>query len=206
MMAVNDIFKLAFLHTQPATTGTSVTTLHYRQTEQVTALVGNLLVQDVIDAWQDSAQPEYLTSLPDVTTLNVIQVRGITNPQFGTDQAVGLAGGIDDGGLGIISPRSAPVVSLRTGLIGRSFRGRSFLMSPTENLTANGVMVTALIENIDDYYNAALQITGPVSGNVYRMTIFSKTLSTEESLVDNLVTNFIIRANTGSQRKRRSVG
>jgi hypothetical protein len=67
-------------------------------------------------------------------------------------------------------------------------------------------MVTALIENIDDYYNAALQITGPVSGNVYRMTIFSKTLSTEESLVDNLVTNFIIRANTGSQRKRRSVG
>jgi hypothetical protein len=41
---------------------------------------------------------------------------------------------------------------------------------------------------------------------VYRMTIFSKTLSTEESLVDNLVTNFIIRVNVGSQRKRRTVG
>jgi hypothetical protein len=206
MMAVNDIFKLAFLHTQPATTGTSVTTLHYRQTEQVTALVGNLLVQDVIDAWQNSAQPEYLDSLPDVTTLNVIQVRGITNPEFGTDQAVSQSGNVVSGGLGIISPRSAPVVSLRTGLIGRSFRGRSFLMSPTENETVNGAMSVNLQSVIDDYYNAALQITGPVSGNVYRMTIFSKTLSTEESLVDNLVTNFIIRVNVGSQRKRRTVG
>jgi hypothetical protein len=172
----------------------------------VTALVGNLLVQDVIDAWQNSAQPEYLASLSDVTDLEVIQVRGITNPEFGTDQSVSLAGEVVSGGLGIISPRSAPVVSLRTGLIGRSFRGRSFLMSPNENETVNGALSVNLQSVIDDYYNAALQITGPVSGNVYRMTIFSKTLSTEESLVDNLVTNFIIRVNVGSQRKRRTVG
>lgn len=205
-MAVNDVFKMAFINTTPQADGDVIFTHHYRQTAQVTPLVGNLLVQDVVDAWQADAQPAYLTVLSDENTFDEIQARGITNPIFGVDVAVGVSGDRPSLLAGIMPPRNTAVVSLRTGLIGRSFRGRFFLPAMNEDDVNNGILNATYHSLIGDYTADATLITGPGSANEYSLTIYSPTLTGVGPVIDNLVTNALVRFQVGSQRRRRPVG
>lgn len=205
-MAVGDVFKLAFLHDVPEADGDVIITHHYRQTGQVTPLVGVPLVQDVVDAWMDEGQTTYLAVLSSLIVLDTIQARGITNPLFGADDAVTLSGGRAAGISGLTSPRNSVVASLRTGLIGRSYRGRFYMPPPNEDDIEASILTGAYQNDLLAYILAAVEVISVASGNTYAMTIFSPTLSALGPIIDNLITSWLVRRQIGSQRRRRPVG
>jgi hypothetical protein len=208
-MSVNDVTKLAFIHSMAGADGDIIVTHHYRQT-QANALTQTVAsgVEALVDAWQAQAQGDWLDSQSDRLVLQSIQARSITDPTVGFDVAVGVAGDLDPVGLGTTSLRVAPVVSLRTGLIGRSFRGRNFLPPPNETDIENGILEAPLIALIDAYYDSALTLTdGQIpTASLWTMTIYSPTLSLAGGAVlDNLVTTHLTRAVAGTQRGRQRV-
>jgi hypothetical protein len=209
MMSVNDVTKLAFIHSMIGADGDIIVTHHYRQTQAnsltMTVTAG---VESLVARWQAEVQDDWLASQSDRLVLESIQARSITDPQVGIDVAVGVAGDLPPIGLGTTSLRVAPVVSLRTGLIGRSFRGRNFLPPPNETDIENGVLETILIDLIDAYYDEALILSDAQipTASLWQMTIYSPTLSlVEETVVDNLVTTHLTRSVAGTQRGRQRV-
>jgi hypothetical protein len=208
-MAVNDIFSLFFSHTVPGAAGPIGFTHHYRQTAQVTPLTGNLLCQDVIDAWIDTAQATYLAILPTNSTLEDIDCVQVNNNIFGAVENTAEAGTLSLAGAELVPVRSAPVVKLTTGLRGRSFRGRVYHMPIGEANNSGGTITGAPTTGIPAYYADAILITGPVSGNEYSLTIYSPTLSDPgagpPSFIDNLVTTATLNPRMGSQRRRQTV-
>jgi len=208
-MAVNDVTKLAFVHSMTGADGDIIVTHHYRQTQQGSANPGVAqAVEDLVDAWQSLAQGDWLDSQSDRLTLQSIQARSITDPTVGFDRAVGAQGTLDPVGLGTTSLRVAPVVSLRTGLIGRSFRGRNFLPPPNETDIENGILEAPLIALIDAYYDAALTLTDTIipTPTLWTMTVYSPTLTLAGgSILDNLVTTHLTRSVAGTQRGRQRV-
>ncbi len=81
-----------------------------------------------------------------------------------------------------------------------------FLMAPTEDRQANGIITAGHIAEINNLLGFILRLSVNPSSNVYDTTIFSKTLSTPPPLiVDNLVTTQITNATLGSQRGRQLV-
>ena len=204
-MAVNDIFSVVFSHTVPNAKANPSVTHHFRQTGQVTPLVGNLLSADVIQAWVDTVITAYSNLIATNITLDTIDVVQVNNPVFGAINNIALAGVLALGGADLCSVRSSPVVSLRTGLRGRSFRGRSFFMTIPEVHNVGGVISAAFNVNMLAYMNGVLVITSIPSGNTYSLTVFSPTLSVPPVFVDNTVLSFIQNPKLGSQRKRMSV-
>jgi hypothetical protein len=209
MMAVNDVTKLAFIHSMVGADGDIIVTHHYRQTQAGSANYGVAeAVEALVDFWQAIAQQDWLFSQSDRLVLESIQARSITDPTIGFDRAVGAAGDLPPVGLGTTSLRVAPVVSLRTGLIGRSFRGRNFLPPPNETDIENGALEASLVALIDEYYDTARILTDSFipTATLWQMTIYSPTLSEVAGVpVDNLVTTHLTRGIAGTQRGRQRV-
>jgi hypothetical protein len=163
-------------------------------------------MEDVGIAWINDARADLLASQSSLITLTGISMRGITNPTFGFDQSMALSGGRTPPGESLVSPRTAPVVSLRTGLIGRSFRGRNFLPPPNETDQDSGFLSTTVRGLIDDYYGSLRVIVSPASSNEYSHTVYSPTLSEGGPIIDNLVESVLVRFSMGTIRGRLIVG
>jgi hypothetical protein len=202
MMAVNDVFRMAVSFNVPNATGPVVITHYFRQTAQIAVLTGNALMEDVSNAWTSDARPELLATQSSLITLTGVSIRGITNNMFGFDLSMALLGSRTPPGESLVSPRSAPVVSIRTGLIGRSFRGRNFLPPPNETDQDSGFLSTTVRDLIDDYYDALRVIISPGSSNEYSHTVYSPTLSEGGPVVDNLVESVLVRFSMGTIRGR----
>jgi hypothetical protein len=207
MMAVNDVSKIALVHSLVGADGDIVVTHHYRQTTDGNGKNPAAIQVALANAWLEDAKPEWLLSLSDRVVLETIQVRGVSEPLFGVDIAVGEAGDLPPVGLGNAPYRTAPVVSLRTGLIGRSYRGRNFLPPPNETDIENGILESILVTLIETYYANAMTINfADPALDEWKLTVYSPTLSLiNENVTDNLVTNVIVRPVAGSQRGRQSV-
>ena len=207
-MAVGDVTKLAFIHSLTGADGDIIVTHHFRKTSEPAPISEAADLELLLDTWQSNAQADWLAALSDRIVLQTIQARSITHPLFGSDRTVGIPGDLLPVGLGNTSYRVAPVVSLRTGNIGRSYRGRNFLPPPNETDIENGALEAPLIALIQDYYNGVLSIGDgnvPVQNN-WVLTVYSPTLSEAMStVVDTPVVSFQVRSIAGTQRGRQRV-
>jgi hypothetical protein len=162
VVAANGIYRLSVIGTVLGQQ--HVHTLHFRST-----LAGNAVAMDeatfqqgIIDDWQANARTQYRGMFYSIAfpceNYQVRKVCGGTPLPAGVDEAE--AGGSTGGALGSSTapgpPWLANVVTWRTALAGRSFRGRSFFGGLDEadfagavvqanRLTPTGVYCTALI-------------------------------------------------------------
>jgi len=189
----------------PSLPGTPGTGLQVRQISEQQAYEGVALVRDVAKAWIETAAQSYLNLLWSQATLKTIEVRNLSDPLYVYTENIDEPGELFSLNNEGVSGRSAPVVSFRTGLAGRSYRGRAFLMPVPEGWQEDGRLVPAMLALEQDYLDDIRQIKPPgILENTYQHTVYSGSLSEIAGVVvDNLVTEAFPQPLLGSQRHRR---
>lgn len=184
-MAVNDVFRVAIEGS--VTSGqVIVNVLHYEQVAEVVgapaSVLGGLVVSDLIPAYAGIA------SGCGFDLVRIAQVRG------GLAVAE-VAAGIPSSLGGDSLPPNAPVVlRKKTGLAGRSRRGRMFLFPTSEAYQSEGaVQVTGTFGSNMDAFRAQILGLGDDGGGgfQFRLTIWSKELEISTLVTDTQVSPYI---------------
>lgn len=190
-MTQGDVFRMAIVM-NGAASQEMVNVHHYEQTN-----VG--LNDDGIflkDAWVNDAQAAWQAAVSNTVTIVKFEIRNLTKPTFGVDftPPVAIAGTLTGDSL----PPTAPaIISWRTGLIGRSYRGRSY-MPPANELQQNGGQLTGSYPVLLDAYASAMLNISETTGMTYRMVIHSDTAG-----VDTPVNSYVIPIFLATQKRRR---
>jgi len=187
MVAVNGIYRLAVIGTVNGQQ--HVHTLHFKSTANTTALSATEpdYQQSLIDAYQSSCRDPYRQLFhPSSSPCQTYQVRKVCG-------SLPLPAGVDEGetagnstGTGapigdMMAPWLAQVVTLRTGFIGRRYRGRNFIGGLFEQDVVGATIQTGRMSNAGTYYTALVTAFAPTSESTtaYRWFVFSRTLSLE---------------------------
>ena len=151
-------------------------------------------------AIQTVAEALFQALVPTTGTVLQLRVRNLSQVQFGGDLAIGLVGTRALAGAAILPPQNSAVASFRTGLIGRSYRGRGY-MPPVGEVDWEGVTgwSAAYIQDIVDYFDAVRSFTEVASGGTYNHVVWSATLNTASTVNDILVDPL-----AGSQDRRKT--
>lgn len=203
-MAQQDVYQVDAIFNHPLADGEMATIFHYRLSSVSTPLSEQEFGDELAVAFLGTLATDYLGSLSIDFTLVRADWFNVSNPVFGGTIPEGTAGGVMQEA---ISLRSAPVVKKITGLRGRSFRGRNFLMAPVELEQAAGVITVAHQTVIGTLMDNLQTISLNVLPNIYNMTVFSPTLTLAAGgvVVDNLVSGFQVQRTMGSVRGRQAV-
>jgi hypothetical protein len=199
-MAIGDIYKLGFIFLSNATGEEQTTGLHLTQQSGVVDM-GISDVGPIVKDWFDvglGGANEFKQYVSADMSLIRIELRKVlplsaTVLQYVTGlPIVGTAAGDD------LPPGSSVVASLRTGLIGRSYRGRMYLPTMTEAFcNADGNLTSAVaLEIADGIVTMIRAINGVIVGDPV-VDVYSRTLGSGEAVIQVKVDERI-----RSQRRR----
>lgn len=189
-MAIGDFYKLSIV----GTFGLGqqfVNTLHYRQ-ELIT--LGDPS-ETLANQFNDQVITGYSQIISANDVVNTIEVRQLTGSPLGAfDLAVDVQG--SDAG-DALPPQNAPLVSWRTGLVGRANRGRIYLPAPVEDTQTQGQLSTAYKAAAQNVADSMIEV-GDLVSTFWQLVIFHQT-----SLTGTPVVSAIIRNDIATQRRRR---
>lgn len=191
-MAIGDIFRLSMEGIGPNAQEV-VNVFHFRQATSTGSDTG----EELCVAFEEDIVPLYATLISDDCLITKLEARNVTQPLFGFDYPISPQVPGDLSGETLPSMVAA-VVSWRTGLIGRSRRGRSYVWPTTEaqqNLTQ---WIPTYITLLETWAIAMSNITDSGSGATYIHCVWSTVLAT-----DFTVTSAIVDPIAGTQRRRR---
>lgn len=192
-MALGDIFRLSIEGFGPQNQQL-VNVFHYRQE----GTIGNTNGIELIDGWIQDVQPEYLACISDQCAITKMEVRRTDNPAIGVDYSPDpIATGLLTGDA--MSPNNPAIITWRTFLFGRSYRGRTYMWPGDEVGVEAGQVNTTYSDLLDIFATAAQNITESVTGAVYQLQVWSPTLNSAEPVQSWQVQPFL-----GVQRRRRS--
>jgi hypothetical protein len=191
VMAVNDVLKMALV----GRVGQDdiVVTHHFRQLDGSIGFTPP--DQELADLWVANAQDLFLGLCCPDYALDYVSVKNLSG---GTDEVVVE---IDENGSQsgqCIANFVSPLVSLRTGMAGRSNRGRNYLPPCSEGNVNGNNIEDAMATAIRAYYDAILVLGTIIIDTRFHLTVFSRTLET-----DRLVTSYLVRTPLATQRRRR---
>lgn len=193
-MALNDIYRASALFSAPEAAGEMVVTWHYQTTDVVTAITPVQEGQEIADEVRDTLNSLYMPHVADSVTLDQVNVIGITTPTVGVSAVSGVVGTLPEGN---VSYRCTVICRNITGLRGRSFSGHQEYIAPTEQQQSNGTLSAQFLTDMTTLANGMKRMSLGASGNKYDQVVYSRKL-----LVATLVTGFVIRTKTGSNRRR----
>lgn len=193
-MALNDVFRLSVVGSNQGIS--ELVNVHYYQ--QISAGAG-VTGADLVEAWVAAALPSFLTTFSSSCFVSGFEVRNMTQPEFGVDVAVDpIENGTRAGQM--LPPQNAPVISWRTGLIGRRRRGRSYGWPGSEDDQNAGQMNVAWQTSLALYAAAAIEVANLAT---YHKVIYSDHDDLVPPLLVTPVTNAVVDVILGSQRRRR---
>jgi hypothetical protein len=160
MVAANGIYKLAVIGTVQGQQ--HVHTLHFRSTTDPDGLARaeDDWQSNLINLWQGAPMTAYraifYTADSPVQQYQVRKVCGSLPLPAGVDEAeaAGSILGTRTGGTQPLAPWLAQVVTIRSALAGRRYRGRNFLGGLDENDVGGAVISVGRTNLVDAYYNA----------------------------------------------------
>lgn len=202
-MAIDDVYKCSWIFTAPGADDEMVVTAHYRTIDVVNPISGSDEAFEIAQEARIDTENLYRSLITTNVTFVRTDVIGITDPLVTSTSASGLAGtAIGD----TMAFRNAPVVKLLSGLRGRNYNGRQFWMAPPESAQNSGVLTVQYQGDIESFVNSLVVFNNVPSGNTYRMTVYSRTLSALQGvIVDSIVTQVVVNSVLGSQRSRQRV-
>jgi len=171
-MSVGDIYRVALL--QRVSTSAVVNVFHYRTTvsvglvEEEVQAVGEAVAEDCLTAWEAANHSGVVW--------DTVSVRGVTNPTLGADITVNGQGNQ----AGTLLPFQTSTECLwRTGLFGRSFRGKSFWAPSTEENQQNGVIAQAQLDLYDALADSLKSVDFLSFSGLFRfeLGVYSRTLT-----------------------------
>lgn len=195
-MSLGDIFRLALIG-EGRQGQQLVNVFHYRCDSL--PLIGN--GEGLTAAWIDQCLDLYLATFAPGALLSTLSVRGVTDPTYGYDLDVnghpaGTQGSGDE-----LPPMNSVVIKWETGLIGRSYRGRTYFWPMSEGSQSNGVITSTYQTAMQDFGNSAINLLNillPQNG-AWRLVVHSPTLN-----VNTPVTRAVVRSQIHLQRRRAS--
>lgn len=193
-MASGDIYRLAVVGKGPQNQEL-VNTFHYQEGAfGVFVDPGAALVQ----SFEDNTEAFFVGPLSTQCSVVAYSVRGITVPTYGYDKI--LETPVPGGSSGqTVAPMNSVVISWRTGLIGRSYRGRSYLWPITESQTDAGVVSSAILTDVGVLVDKLMFLPATLFGPAFNLVLWSPTRSDF-----NLITSGIVRPDLCTQRRRKS--
>ena len=202
-MTVNQVYRISHVFNAPTADGDMIFNTHYRVTGVVTDTNNAVEGAEVAQEAGDVIAASYMSQLSDVVSYVETRYIGVSDPLVGGSIPRASVGNTTSEP---VSWRSCPVVALKTGLRGRSYNGRIFLIAPPESQQNGGVLIAGQLTALQGVMASLLSLTGTVSGNTYDMTIYSPTLSGPTGpILDNIVANAVVRSVMGTQRSRQEV-
>jgi len=192
---IGDIFKLSVICNNIADGSDYVNVHHFRQE---TPLVDLDPGTDLVNAWEATIPALYTPLMSNITALTQAEVRQIGLPTY--IYARTLTGYVGDNTDNMLPPTTAPLISWRTGLAGRSYRGRTYMFPTTEVHQERGVVAASYSGAWEDWANAMLTIGDGVTSAQYILTIYSPTLND-----DTPVQSFLLRGIL-ARMKNRQIG
>lgn len=183
---VGEIIKISAVGSQGA--DLYVNSFHYR-------CVGNGLETSVATAFETAYLSLIIAHQHQSLVYDTVQIRSITNPSKGDDVPVSYNGSLTGSR---VPQQCAIVASHRTGLIGRSRRGRNYIGALDDaQLGSGGALNTSEKTAIEAIFNG-MQIISSGATFVAHFVVYSKTLTSSFDVVTTLVDQ-----NIGTQRRRR---
>lgn len=168
-MATGDIYKLTVIGRSPLQ-NQLVNTFHFRALQDT---VLDTQTEDLIQAFH-SPNPwdSYRACFGNSIGLDRIEARQVNGPALEFAELSIVETGA--GGAGDHLPNQcAAVISWRTGNIGRSFRGRTYVFPTLETNQANGQWVAGYLTALGTFANNALVIGDGVLEATYELVIWS---------------------------------
>jgi hypothetical protein len=196
-MAVGDVYRLGVVS---SFTGFDqmVNVFHYEQLADG-AFPG---AQELCLQWEADALPAYLDLLSTRITVQILEARQVLGGAESFDLGIGVNGELssDD----IVPLTSAPIISWRTGLAGRSFRGRTYLPPVPEGNQDAGNLDSAYSDLMDAFAAANRLLINGVTEE-FQLVVFSTVEDGSPRVppIATPVTSWVVRDNMGSQRRRR---
>lgn len=193
-MAINDIYRLAVECGAVNASGLVVNVFHYRQTTVNPVSSG---AAELVNAFNTSLSALYVACFSSSAQLESYKARNLTVPTEGFDLTRGtpLAGTVTGD---MIAPQNAELISWRTGLIGRSYRGRTYLPPTGESAVGSaGALGAGQLAAMAAFATAAMSIAATANWAGFQLLVYSPTLGTGTP-----VTSYAVRGGIVIQRKR----
>lgn len=194
-MPIGDIFRLSVICGNAADGSEYINVHHY---QQQTADIGSEPGSDLADAWEATIPALYTPLMSNITALTRLEVRQVGVPTYVYERTLsGYVGGNADN---LLPPTTAPLISWRTGLAGRSYRGRTYMFPTTEVHNDRGLVLTTYSTSWEDWADAMISIGDGVTTPQYFLGIYSPTLT-----VFNRVITYLLRP-VFARQKNRQIG
>lgn len=192
-MALNDVLELAVIGSTAAG-GELVNVYHYIQTTGV----GDNPGVNLIDGWVANVSGDYADIIAPTVSITGFRVRNKTQPTFGTDYTLPspILGTLTGHAL---PPQTAAVISWRTGLIGRRFRGRTYVWPATEDVQNEGQWGVGYVSALTAFGSSALTFTQ--AGFGYTLCVYSENSETP-GVIATVVQSVVVDQYARSQRRR----
>jgi hypothetical protein len=199
-VAVGDIYSLVLDGTYVG--NQMVNTFGFKQRTGASGFQGQLL----IDAFQAGVLPAYLPLINGGMTVQVMRCRDVV-PGTSTPAEETLSSGNVGTNLGTTIPsQCAALVSWKTALAGRSYRGRTYIPAQMSNDWGGiGDIQSSFRVKIQTFVTTMLTVFGPSGISDFQFSIISRYHDKAErpTPVATPVTAGIIRDVIATQRKRR---
>jgi hypothetical protein len=199
---IGDIFRLAAVG-EGAQGQQLVNVWHYRQE---TLTIFDEPGEDLAEAWNADLLTLYLATFSGGAAINTLQVRGVSDPTYGYDfdvagHPVGTSGSGEE-----LPPQNAAVVTWKTGLIGRSFRGRTYFWPMAEANQQRGSISAGYSAALQAFGDAARVIGDSIDTARWRMVIHSTVHNgvVRPEPVDTPVIQAVVRPLVCIQRRRKA--
>ena len=128
--------------------------------------------ESLIDAFQANVQTAYRGLFHSNFLVVAYHVRGLTDPTYGFDKdAVNLAGTLTGS---VLPSQVSSVASWRTGLIGRRFRGRTYLPPANEESLTDGLFAGSYRTNVINWGEDMITIEDNTESILWSLHVHSK--------------------------------
>lgn len=195
-MPINDVYKAAAIFTAAKADGPIVVTYHYRVTEDNGALTPAQEATEIATEIGETLESLYITKISDQISLERVDCFGITVPTAEGTYASGTPGTWAQEPVGF---RNTVIVRNKTGLRGRSFTGYQSYPPPLETEQNGGELSATFLADMATLALGLKRLSTQPSTNHYDQVVYSKLLNSNA-----LVTTFIVRPMTGSNRRRQT--
>lgn len=193
-MAVNDVYRLSVV-TNQGSGGQMIVTHHFKQNS---ALVFDTPVDDLIARWVDQALPVFVDLLSTSFIVDVVRAISVDNTEQGEFQ-VSTADGTGTQSGDSQPYQNAAVVTWRTGVPGRSNRGRNYIGGAVEANNAGAGQLTTDYKTVLNSYAQTLTFMNGDSLQFakWQLVVYSRLLNASRP-----VTSYVVRPTFYTQRRR----
>lgn len=157
--------------------------------------------QSLLNAFEDAALDSYRACFSNQGYVQLVEARQVTGGTAVAQRSYNTTTGIGGrSGSDTLPLQAAAIITWRTGLAGRSRRGRSYMPSTVEgDIGQAGGIGSTYVSLLANFATDLILMIEPITLAEWQMHVWSPTLS-----VATQVTEFVVRPYLGTQRSRRS--